>query len=120
MSKLFSKKLTRFQQDEIIQKKVAWILAACKPSKIILVGSASTYDMTDGSDVDLVIIFDREDEISAAKQPLYASRPRDDWPHDLLFYTHDSFERSKATGGGLAWVAANEGKILFKKDETNL
>ena len=117
MTKLFSQKLTIAEQDAIIQKKLAWILAACSPRKILLIGSAATYEMTNGSDVDLLIIFDDSTELALAKENLFQSRPRDDWPHDLLFYTPQSFAKSVATGGGAAWLAAREGKILFGKDE---
>lgn len=119
MFKLFAKALTKKEQDDIIQAKLTWILGQTSPIKVILFGSAASYQMTDGSDVDIIVIFPNKDDRDTARQKLFQSRPKDDWPHDLLLLTEKEFELSAAQGGGASYVAKQEGRIIYlKKDRS--
>lgn len=119
MFRLLAKPLTRAEQEQIISEKLAWILRACQPTKILLFGSAARFEMSEASDIDLALIFPNGHDLRAAKNSVFKARPKDDWPHDLLFYTENEFAESVAKGGGAAFLAAEEGVILFnQKDAT--
>ena len=115
MFKLFAKNLTKDEQDAIIEAKLTWILSQVRPLEIVLFGSAATYQMTDASDVDLIVKFANQQARDRARQLLFRSRPKEDWPHDLLLLTEEEFERSAAQGGGAAYVAQREGRIIYPK-----
>ncbi len=117
MFKLLAKPLTRAEQEQLIQEKLAWILGACQPSKIILFGSAASLAMTDASDIDMVLIFPNDQDLSATKMAVFKARPKEDWPQDLLFYTQREFSDSVAKGGGAAFIAAEDGIVLWEKKE---
>ena len=116
MFKLLAKALTPEEQQQLIQAKLAWILRACQPNRVILFGSAARLEMTDASDIDLILIFPDDHDVRTTKNIVYKARPKDDWPQDLLFYTEQEFDSSLAKGGGAAYVAAAEGVILFEKE----
>ena len=117
MYKLVAKKLTPGEQEQLISKKLAWILQACSPERIVLFGSAARGEMTTASDIDLALIFNTDIELKAARSNVYRSRPKDDWPHDILFYTADSLKLSAAQGGGAAYLIETEGKTLFQRGQ---
>jgi hypothetical protein len=116
--KLFAKALTKEEQDTIIEAKLTWILSQVTPLEIILFGSAASYQLTDASDVDLIVKFATKEERDTGRQRLFQSRPKDDWPHDLLLLTEDEFQRSAAQGGGAAYVAQQEGRIIYPKGKS--
>lgn len=113
--KLTSKKLDKNEIDQLVQRKVQWILTHSRPQKIILFGSAATYEMTDSSDIDLIVIYQSGDDLKEIEKTLFKNRLKDDWPHDLFLYTPESFEKSKSKGGGICWLSEKEGRILFER-----
>lgn len=115
MYKLVATKLAPGEQEHIISKKLAWILQACNLERIVLFGSAARGEMTTASDVDLALIFNTEAELKVARNNVYRARPKDDWPHDILFYTTESLKLSAAQGGGAAYLIETEGKIMFQR-----
>jgi predicted nucleotidyltransferase len=114
--KLFAKPLLRTEQEALIAAKLAWILESCRPVKIILFGSAAHFQMTDGSDIDLILIFQDSVDLKSIKDTVFKARPKDDWPHDLLFYTEKQFNQSVASGGGAAYLAKSEGRVLYSQE----
>lgn len=113
--KLTAKPLDPEDMQKIIQSKLDWITANSQPQKVILFGSAARESMTEASDVDLIIIYSNREELKQAKEQLFKSRPVNDWPHDILFYTSEDFLKSVAKGGGACWLANKEGKTLFEE-----
>lgn len=116
MPSLFGKKLSVEQIDTIVNAKMSWILNSCSPLKIIIFGSAATYEMTDASDVDIIVILGFGEDRNLVSQALNRTRLMDDWPHDLFLYSNDAFEASCRKGGGICWVARQEGKIIYSKE----
>lgn len=115
MSRLTAQTLTKEEIDAITDCKLQWILQSTRPIKVILTGSAANYSMTECSDVDIVVIFNSREDIETTKMSLFQNRPRDDWPHDLLMYTSEEFEKSVAKNGGFCWLAAHEGRVLYER-----
>ena len=117
LNKLISSKLSRDHQEAIIQAKLTWILSQCCPEQVILFGSASTYQMRDSSDIDIVLVFKNRSELNEAKKDLFTSRSVNDWPHDILYHTKETFRKSVDSGGGATYLADKEGRILFTKGD---
>lgn len=115
MFKLLAKALSRQEQEEIIAEKLLWIQNACLPNRIVLFGSAARFEMSESSDIDLILIFPNTTDLLATKTAVFKARPKTDWPHDLLFYTEESFLASVRRGGGAAFIAAKDGVILFER-----
>jgi predicted nucleotidyltransferase len=116
MFKIFSKRLSAEAQEQLVAAKLAWMTAVARPSRIILFGSAARGEMTDSSDIDLILIFVDVTSKEAGRQAIFRSRPRDDWPHDLLFFTEAEFAASVAKGGGAAYVAQQDGRTVFSRE----
>ncbi len=72
--------------------------------------------MTDASDIDLILIFADTDNLKTVREKVFKARPKDDWPHDLLLYTETQFHKSVASGGGAAYLAQIEGRVLFPRE----
>ena len=100
----------------LVQKKKDWILGACSPECIILFGSAARGEMTEASDIDLIIIFSDVADQKCAREQLWKARPADDWPADIIFHTTNSFRDSCNKGGGASWLASREGIVLFRRE----
>lgn len=92
-----------------------WITAYSNPLKVILFGSASNGEMTEASDVDIILIFPNNVDIKKVTFQLEKNRPKDDWPHDLIFQTEESFAQSISKGGGACWLASKEGVVLYER-----
>ncbi|MGZ3779558.1 MAG: nucleotidyltransferase domain-containing protein, partial [Pseudobdellovibrionaceae bacterium] len=98
--KLTSKKLNPEEIKAIIDIKLKWILANSCPEKIILFGSAAANEMTDASDVDLILIYPTNSELKKISLELARTRPSaDKWPHDLIIETVETFANKVKKGG---------------------
>ena len=95
--------------DEIVQR----ILSVASLEKIILFGSAVTSEMTEDSDIDLLIIEpsidDRQQEYVRIRRAL-----RDiPLPFDVVLISSDYFESTKDIVGGIAYPVNREGRVLY-------
>lgn len=100
----------------IVNRKREWILSSSDPLRIILFGSAATENMTTASDVDLIIIYQNSTNLKEVRQELFKRRSKEDWPQDVFFYTENTFQNSCDKGGGICWLAQQEGKIIYEKE----
>lgn len=116
MSGFSAKRLEKDKVDALVEAKLRWILSATTPDRVILFGSAASYEMHENSDIDIIVIFPDNRTMANQKKGLYAERPKGDWPHDLLLMTEDEFDASVARGGGAVYLADKEGRIIYKKE----
>lgn len=107
---------------ETIEKGIVErILTVEKPSKIILFGSYARGDSYKGSDIDLLVVVDRDDYPKSfqekAKNYLKISRAvRDiekEIPIDLLVYTKPEFEMFKKLGSMFFKKIMTEGREIL-------
>ena len=106
--KLFAKPLERTEQELLIEAFRRLLANFAGIKSLYLIGSASTLQMTDASDLDFVAIFESESAKETAKKRFYTSPRPADWPCDVLWYTLSEFEaRSKV--GGICMIAAQDG-----------
>jgi predicted nucleotidyltransferase len=93
-------------RDAIKKELVERIKAADRIDKILLFGSAATGTATDDSDIDLLVVLDKESMPRSFRERsanyLKVSRAIRDiekrQPIDLLVYTRSEFEKIKASG----------------------
>ena len=84
---------------------------ACS-EEVYLVGSATTGDWQEGSDLDFVIVV-ADGDIKDAKNRLFGKRPRLDIAVDFIIFPRSEFEKMK-TLGGLAHEAIHRGILMSK------
>ena len=99
--------------SEQIQQAVAKLVAAAKPSKIILFGSYARGEATEDSDLDLMVIAPGEinkfDEMVRLRNVIGGM----DVGVDLLVYSdREASRRSQVPGTVLYW-AFREGRVMY-------
>lgn len=99
--------------DEVIREAVERIVAAARPSKVVLFGSYGRGDPEAGSDLDLLIIeaelADRYDEMMRLRDavgPIGAGV-------DILVYSAEEAERRSQVPGTVVYWALKEGKVVY-------
>ena len=100
-------------EQQLIGEIVRRIVAAVRPQRIILFGSAATGQMTPDSDIDLLILK------AAPVGPLGESvRVRQalrglSHPFDVIVMALDWYEDSKDVVGGLAYPTSGQGRVIY-------
>jgi predicted nucleotidyltransferase len=99
-------------RDEILQEIVRRIVAAVKPEKIILFGSAAREEMGPDSDVDLLVIKPCGHRRRTARK-IERSLVGIGIPTDIIVAKPDDIERYKDTIGLIYRPALREGKTIY-------
>ena len=101
--------------ETLLQRAIDRILAAAKPNRIILFGSAATGAMSPDSDLDLLII-------EASDLPRYKRSPRylralvGLFPaKDVVVWTPEEVQEWAAVPHAFITTALREGKILYAR-----
>ena len=97
---------------EILQEIVRRIVAAVRPEKIILFGSAAREEMGPDSDLDLLVIKscrNRRETARRIRRKLIGVGV----PKDIIVATPEDIERYKDTIGLIYRPALREGKVLY-------
>lgn len=115
MGKLTAQKLTAEETEALVQAKLQWLLGLSQPLAIWLIGSAARGEMTDASDIDLVLLFENESIKKTSMAAVYKTPCTVEWPTDLLPYSQEEFTKSANSGGGVCWLALREGRLLYGK-----
>jgi hypothetical protein len=105
--------LTRKEVDALVAKSVEIIIETAPPDEIMLVGSATTTEFDDGSDLDFVLIYPTKDLAKFAERKLYAQTPKFPVGVDLICVDRATYlKRSQI--GGIFFVCRESGvKIPF-------
>jgi len=114
LKRLLAKPIPRTDVDPIINEELAAILAACKPTRVFLFGSAARNEMTDASDLDLLVVVEDGSNLKQIKKKYYCRRKSHMWPVDALFMEQSEFQRKSQTGG-VAMLCMQEGILLFEE-----
>lgn len=85
-----------------------------EPNLIVLIGSLADGSFAGGSDIDLVIVYDDQQSLTAAKKLLSRAQILPKYPVDYLMCTQERFDAQKFIGGPY-FVAHNEGVVLYDK-----
>ena len=108
---ILANKLPAEDQAELIAKLYAQIISLVTPLQVILFGSASRGEMTDASDLDIVVIVRDIGEVKSTQKSLNQLSRLLQWPVDCLVVDSDTFKR-KSEIGGVYFVAKQEGRQL--------
>lgn len=103
-------------QEEI--KAIAeHIVRLYQPDKIILFGSWARDEATKYSDIDLLVISDREKHLPRYKRGLDVrlQLSRFKTPKDILFYTHEDVARWRSLPHSFINRVLGEGQILYER-----
>jgi uncharacterized protein len=103
-------------QEEIEQIKDS-IVRLYQPDMIILFGSWARGDASEQSDVDLLVISDREKHLPRYKRGLDVRLQLSQFktPKDILFYTHDDVERWRNIPQAFINTVLREGQVLYER-----
>ena len=93
------------------------IVREYQPDKIILFGSWARGNADEQSDIDLLVISDREKELPRYKRGMYfrflLSQLQS--PKDILFYTHEDIERWRGVPQTFVNTVLSEGVALYER-----
>lgn len=104
---------SRAATDELVKKAVDWLRSNYQPRAIWLFGSASRYELTEFSDLDIAVIFDSEEELKKARsERIFLLSQSIQWPVDLLLMTQQHFLQ-RANVGGVCEIIKDEGICLY-------
>ena len=85
-----------------------------RPDRIILFGSAATGQMTEDSDLDLLVVepepADTRDRSVRIRRALGDGR----YPVDIIVMSSARFEETKNLIGGIAYPARKYGRVLYE------
>jgi predicted nucleotidyltransferase len=108
---ILGNKLTAEEQAKLIERLYAQIISLVTPNQVILFGSASRGEMTDASDLDIVVIVQDISEVKSTQKSLNQLSRLLQWPVDCLVVDMETFNRKSAIGG-VYFVAKEEGRQL--------
>ena len=93
------------------------IVREYQPDKIILFGSWARGDASDHSDIDLLVISDREKRLPRYKRGLDVRLLLSQFssPKDILFYTHEDVERWRGVPQTFINTVLREGQVLYER-----
>lgn len=99
-------------RPELIQSAVDRIVAAVRPSKVILFGSYAREDADEGSDIDLLVV---EPEVENRGEEMVKIRLAVGWIGrgvDILVCSEEDCEKRGRVPGTAIYWALREGKVL--------
>ncbi|MGD0773742.1 MAG: nucleotidyltransferase domain-containing protein [Candidatus Solibacter sp.] len=96
--------------DEVVRR----VLTVARPERIILFGSAATGQMTEDSDLDLLVV--ESEPANTRDRSVRIRRALGDvrYPVDVIVMSSARFEETKNLVGGIAYPARKYGRILYE------
>ncbi len=96
--------------DEVVRR----VLTVARPERIILFGSAATGEMTEDSDLDLLVV--EPEPANTRDRSVRIRRALGDvrYPVDVIVMSSEHFEETKNLIGGIAYPARKYGRVLYE------
>jgi predicted nucleotidyltransferase len=96
--------------DEVVRR----VLTVARPDRIILFGSAATGQMTQDSDIDLLVV--EPEPANPRDRSVRIRRALGDVPYpvDVIVMSSERFEETKNIIGGIAYPAQKYGRVLYE------
>lgn len=114
---IFKLLAARLSQEEMFELKDAFVKHICslsQPQEIIFFGSYARGEMTTASDLDIAVLFDKNEDIAAAKNAILTTKRPVTWAVDYLFFSRTEFEE-KRRSGGVCQIIADEGISVYTR-----
>ncbi len=101
--------------NRLIERVRDRIVAACAPRALYLFGSAARGEVRAGSDLDLLVVTDLPEGISAREKSRELHALFEGWllPLDIIVQTPETFAQSQKLLGHIARTAARDGMLLY-------
>lgn len=98
----------------VAQELVKRVLTAAKPDRIILFGSAVSGQMTQDSDIDLLVV--ERSPNNTREESVKIRRALGDlgFPVDVIVISTERFEETKDIFGGISYPANKYGRVLYE------
>jgi predicted nucleotidyltransferase len=100
--------------EKLVAEIVRRLLAAARPERIILFGSAATGRMTRDSDIDLLVVEAAPENTRAESVRLRRALGDIGYPVDLVVMARERFLETKEVIGGIAYPAHKHGRVLYE------
>jgi predicted nucleotidyltransferase len=100
--------------ETLLNEVVRRVLTVTRPNRIILFGSAVTGQMTEDSDLDLLVV--EPDPANTRDRSVKIRRALGDvhYPVDVIVMSTERFEETKSIIGGIAYPANKYGRVLYE------
>ena len=112
---LLAKRLEATLVEGLVEQELARIVHSVRPTLVYLFGSAARGEMTDASDLDVLVVVPNEAPVKALKRRYYESPGERKIPVDVIFVTESDFD-TRSRVGGVCMVCADEGRILHRAE----
>ena len=111
--------LTQWQQKQWprIERELARVVEALRPlgvERVVLYGSHARGDFNQGSDIDLLIIWDTQERIFDRIDRVLEAADSD-LPLAPLVYSPGEYERLRSQGASLIESVEHEGRVLYER-----
>jgi predicted nucleotidyltransferase len=108
------KKVDASTVEREIQAAVATIVGSTAVQEIYMFGSAAEDEMTEDSDIDILLVFSGEQQLRQGQKNLGSKYPLATVTIDLVWMTADEFCRKREIGG-VAYTAYKLGRRLYDR-----
>jgi predicted nucleotidyltransferase len=99
--------------EKTLQEVVRRLVAAAKPSKVILFGSYGRGTATEDSDLDLMVIEPAVADVGEEMVRLHRAAGAVDAGLDILVYSEDEASRRSQVPGTVVYWAFKEGRVVY-------
>jgi len=101
-------------EESLLNEIVRRVLTVARPDRIILFGSAATGQMTEDSDLDLLVV--EPEPANTRDRSIKIRRALGDvhYPVDVIVMSSERFEETKNIVGGIAYPARKYGRVLYE------
>jgi len=96
--------------DEVVRR----VLMVARPERIILFGSAATGQMTEDSDLDLLVVEPEPTDTRDRSVRIRRALGDVHYPVDVIVMSSARFEETKNLIGGIAYPARKYGRVLYE------
>ena len=96
--------------DEIVRR----VVAAAKPDRIVLFGSAAAGKMTPDSDIDVLVLVASPGNVRQESVRLWNALRGLGRPFDVVVMPTERLEETKNLVGGIAYPANRYGRVIYE------
>ena len=100
--------------ETLLEEVVRRVLTVARPERIILFGSAATGQMTEDSDLDLLVVEPAPANTRDRSVRIRRALGDVQYPVDVIVMSSERFEETKNIIGGIAYPAQKYGRVLYE------
>jgi predicted nucleotidyltransferase len=100
--------------ETLLNEVVRRVLTVARPDRIILFGSAATGQMTQDSDLDLLVVESEPADTRDRSVKIRRALGDVQYPVDIIVMSSERFEETKNLIGGIAYPANKYGRVLYE------